>query len=203
MDKILLIGAGGHARSCADVIELTGLFEIAGFVEKNNLNSNQNLDYFFLGTDDDLPYLRKKYEYAHIAVGHIKNVEIRIKLFQLLREIDYTLPTIVSPRAYISKNAQIGDGTIIMHDAIVNANARIGQNCIINSKALVEHDAIIGDHCHIATGAIVNGEVIIGNKNFLGSGAVTKQSISIGSNCVIGAGVVVKKDIEPSQVIKN
>lgn len=203
MDNILLVGAGGHARSCIDVIELTGLYEIAGFVEKNNSNSNQNLGYSFLGTDDDLSYLRKKYEYAHIAVGQIKNAEIRIKLFQLLRKIGYVLPTISSPRAYISKYAKIGDGTIIMHDAIVNSNARIGNNCIINSKVLVEHDAIIGDHCHIATGAIVNGEVRIGNENFLGSGAVTKQSISIGNKCIIGAGIVVKKNIESGQVIKN
>ena len=203
MDKILLIGAGGHARSCIDVIELTGLYEIAGFVEKNNSKNNQNLGYSFLGTDNDLSYLRKKYKYAHIAVGQIKNPEIRIKLFQLLQEIEYTLPSIVSPRSHISKYAKIGDGTIIMHDAIVNANARIGKNCIINSKALVEHDAIIGDHCHIATGAIVNGEVIMGDKNFLGSGVVTKQSISMGNNCIIGAGVVVKKNIESGQVIKN
>ena len=48
MDKILLIGAGGHARSCIDVIELTGLYEIAGFVEKNNSKNNQNLGYSFL-----------------------------------------------------------------------------------------------------------------------------------------------------------
>ena len=203
MDKILLIGAGGHARSCMDVIELTGLYEIAGLVEKNDTNSNESLGYPVLGTDDDLLDLRKKYEYALITVGQIKSAEIRIQLFRLLRKMNYALPTIASSRAYISKNAQIGEGTIIMHDAVVNANARIGKNCIINSKALIEHDAIIGDHCHISTGAIVNGGVKVGNRIFFGSGVVTKQSVSIGNNCVISAGIVVKKDIEPNQIIKN
>ena len=30
MDKILLIGAGGHARSCIDVLEEEKLFSISG-----------------------------------------------------------------------------------------------------------------------------------------------------------------------------
>ena len=203
MDKIILIGAGGHARSCMDVIEHAGQFKIAGLIDKNGSSNQDNLGYSIIGHDDDLQNLRHKYSYSLIAIGQIKSSVTRIKLYQLLKGMDYTLPVIISPRAYLSKHAQIGEGTIVMHDAMVNANARIGKNCIINNKVLIEHDAVIGDHCHISTGAIVNGEVIIGNESFMGSGAITKQSISIGNNCVIGAGVVVKRDIESDQVIKN
>ena len=38
MDNILLIGAGGHARSCIDVIELAGQYKIVGLVEKDESN---------------------------------------------------------------------------------------------------------------------------------------------------------------------
>ena len=62
MDKILLIGAGGHARSCMDVIELARQYKIAGLVERDNANGNENLGYPIIGTDDDLLDLRKKYE---------------------------------------------------------------------------------------------------------------------------------------------
>ena len=203
MDKILLIGAGGHARSCIDVIETVGQFEIAGVVEKDESMTNANIRYPIIGTDNDLDKLRKKYDYALITVGQIKSPAIRIKLFQLLKELDFTLPTIISPHAYVSKHAQIGEGSIIMHGAIVNANAKIGINCIINNKSLIEHDAVIGDHCHIATGGIINGEVFVGNETFIGSGAVTKQCISIGNNCIVSAGIVLKRDVEPNQFIKN
>jgi sugar O-acyltransferase (sialic acid O-acetyltransferase NeuD family) len=203
MNEIILIGAGGHARSCIDVIELSGLFKIAGLVEKGKLNNKENLGYPTVGTDDDLQNLRQKYSHSLITVGQIKSPETRMRLYQLLKGMDYTLPVIISPRAYVSKHAQIGEGTIIMHGAIVNANAEIGQNCIINNKALIEHDVVIDDHCHIATCAIVNGAVTVGNGSFIGSGAVTKQSISIGNNCIIGAGVTLKSDIESDQVIKN
>ena len=203
MDKILLIGAGGHARSCIDVLEEENQFEIAGLIEKGESISNESLGYPVIGTDDDLKVLRQQYKNALITVGQIKSPKIRIKLYQLLKELDFTLPVIVSPHAYVSKHAQIGEGSIIMHGVIINANAKIGNNCIINNRALIEHDAVIGDHCHIATGAIINGEVSVENETFIGSGAVTKQAISIGKNCVIGAGVVLKNDIESNKVVKN
>jgi len=203
VDEIILIGAGGHARSCIDVIEQSGQFKIAGLVEKGKLNNKENLGYPIIGTDDDLQNLRQKYSHSLITVGQIKSPKIRIKLYQLLKELDFTLPVIVSSQAYVSKHAQIGEGSIIMHGVIINANAKVGNNCIINNSALIEHDAVIGDHCHIATGAIINGEVSVENETFIGSGAVTKQAISIGKNCVIGAGVVLKNDIESNKVVKN
>ena len=203
MDKIILIGAGGHARSCIDVLEKENQFEIAGLIEKGESISNESLGYPVIGTDDDLQVLRQQYKNALITVGQIKSPKVRIKLFQLLKKLDFTLPVILSPKSYVSKHAQIGEGSIIMHGAIVNANAKIGINCIINNKSLIEHDVVIGDHCHISTGAIVNGEVSVGSESFIGSGAVTKQSISIDNNCVIGAGAVIKTDVELNQVIKN
>ena len=203
MDEIILIGAGGHARSCIDAIELAEQYSIAGLVEKDISKWHENLGYSILGTDDDLLNLRLKYSYALVTVGQIKSPVTRIRLFQRLQELDYKLPVIVSPRAYVSKHARIGGGTIVLHDAIVNANAKVGKNCIINNKTLIEHDAIVGDHCHIATGAIVNGQVTVGTGSFIGSGVVTKQTVSIGNNCIIGGSVFLNKNIESDQIIKN
>ena len=86
MDKILLIGAGGHARSCIDVLEEENQFEIAGLVEKGESISNESLGYPVIGTDDDLKVLRQQYKNALITVGQIKSPKIRIKIYQLLKE---------------------------------------------------------------------------------------------------------------------
>ena len=203
MDEIILIGTGGHARSCIDVLELEGQFELAGLIDKEKTDNLDNLRNPIIGNDDDLKVLRQKYSNALIAVGQIKSPKIRIRLYELLKQMNYNLPVIISPNAYVSKNANICEGTIVMHGAIVNSNARIGKNCIINNRALIEHDVIIGNHCHIATGAVINGEVSVGDETFIGNGVVTKQCISIGKNCVFGAGAVVKSNIASNQVIKN
>jgi sugar O-acyltransferase (sialic acid O-acetyltransferase NeuD family) len=203
MDEIVIIGAGGHAKACIDVIELENKFKIAGLVGKNDLANDPVLSYPIIGIDADLQIIRKSYEFALVAIGHIKSPVPRIKVFKLLKRLEFKMPVFKSPLAYVSNHAIVGEGTIIMHGAIVNAGAQVGSNCIINSKALVEHDAKIADHCHIATGAIVNGEVSVGEGTFIGSGVITKQVISVGKSCVIGAGCVVKQDVPDNKVFKN
>jgi len=189
---ILILGAGGHCRSLIDVIELEDKFKIAGIIDNELSIGGKVLNYEVIGSDNDLSKLRERYEYAVIGVGQIKTPKIRIKLFNLLKKLNFKLPVIISPKAYVSKYAEIDEGTVIMHDALVNANAKIGKNCIINTKALIEHDAIIEDNCHISTDAVINGGVVIGQGSFIGSNSVTKENIKIPENSFIKAGSVVK-----------
>lgn len=189
-EQILLIGGGGHCKSVIDVIEQEGRFNIAGIIDKKEFIGQKVLGYEVIGCDDDLSVLRKQYHYACITLGQIKTPQIRIKLFAQLKQLDYALPVIISPLAYVSKHAHIEEGTIVMHHALVNANVKVGKNCIINTKALIEHDAIIEDNCHISTGAIVNGSVHVKEATFYGSNATCKESVIVGG--FIKAGSVAK-----------
>ena len=185
---IILIGAGGHAHACIDVIEQHDQFKIAGLVGMQSELGQQHLGYEVIAIDDDLSQLVKQYKYALITVGQIKSPDIRVKLYQLIKKLGFTLPVIVSHRAYVSIHAAIGEGTIVMHDALVNAGARVGSNCIINTKALVEHDAVIGDHCHVSTGGIINGGTVIHQKSFIGSNAMISNNLEIGENNIVRGG---------------
>ena len=196
MKKIFLVGGGGHCLSVIDVIETTNKFKIIGFVDKINKNLKSKSDYKYLGNDNILKELIKKYKYSFISVGQIKSPKIRIKIYNHLIKLGSNIQTIVSPHSYVSKNSKIGIGTIIMHGAMVNSNVNIGNNCIINSKSLIEHDVSIGNHNHISTGAILNGGVYLGDKIFIGSGAIIKEGIKIGSNNFIPAGSIVTKDLQ-------
>ena len=192
MNKIILIGGGGHCKSVIDVIEQQAQFEIVGIVDKPELLGSKILGYQVIGNDFDLESLAKKYQYALITVGHIKSPLLRIKLFDLANTAGFILPSIVSPNAYVSKYSKIGNGSIIMHHAIVNANTSISDNCIVNTKALIEHDCLISSHCHISTNAIINGGVKIGPKCFIGSNVTTKDNITIKEKSFIKAGALVK-----------
>jgi len=192
LKEILILGAGGHCRSLIDVIELENKFKIAGIIDNVLPVGNKVLNYEIIGSDNDLNKLREKYEYAVIGVGQIKTPKIRIKLFEKLKYLKFMLPVIVSPRAYVSKYAEIGEGTVVMHDVLINSSMKIGKNCIINTKALIEHDAVVEDNCHISTCAIVNGGVVVGEGSFIGSNAVTKENIKIPKKSFIKAGSVVK-----------
>ena len=172
MNKIILIGGGGHCKSTIDVIEQEARFEIAGIIDKPKLLGSKILGYPVIGNDFDLENLAKKYQNALVTVGQIKSAFIRIKLYDLAIKAGFTLPT--------------------MGNVIVNADTSIGDNCIINSKALIEHDCLISNHCHISTNAIINGGVKIGSNCFIGSNVTTKDNIIIKENSFIKAGSVVK-----------
>ena len=191
---LILIGAGGHAHACIDVIEQHGHFRIAGLVGRPEDINTLHLGYSVIATDDDLQRLAGDYRYALIVVGQIGSPESRIRLYQQAVLLGFELPVIVAPSAYVSRHARIGAGTMVMHGAIVNAGASVGINCIINSNALIEHDATVDGHCHISTGAILNGRVNIGAGTFVGSGSVIKESIALGKNCVVGMGSHVRHD---------
>jgi sugar O-acyltransferase (sialic acid O-acetyltransferase NeuD family) len=183
---ILLAGAGGHARACIDVLEQEGRFAVTGLVGLPHEVGARIFGYPVLGTDANLPALRGDCAQAIVSIGQIKTPEPRMRLFNLLQQGGYALPVIVSPRAYVSRHAKLGEGTIVMHGAVVNAGAVVGRNCIINSQALVEHDAVIADHCHIATAAAINSGVRIGAGTFIGSNSSVRQGVDIGARCVIG-----------------
>ena len=193
--KIILIGGGGHCRSCIDVIETENIFDIFGILDLIENIGKKIFDYPIIGSDEDIPkFVQEKFNFL-ITLGHIKSNEARVRIFNLLKKMNAKMPVIISPYAYVSEHSQISEGTIIMHHALINANSIIGANCIINSKALIEHDCEIGDHCHVAPGAILNGNVKVGGGSFIGSGSVTIQGINIKENSFIRANSLSRKNI--------
>jgi sugar O-acyltransferase (sialic acid O-acetyltransferase NeuD family) len=192
MDKIILIGGGGHCKSVIDVIEQEGKYQIVGILDVSEKIGQMVLGYEIIGEDKDLEKYKGTEVYFIITIGQIHSANQRTKLFQILKQLNLKIATVVSPLAYVSPHAKINEGTVIMHKAIVNASAAVGANCIVNTKALIEHDAVIGNNCHISTGAIINGGVIIGDNSFVGSAAVTKEYIIIKENSFIKANSIVK-----------
>jgi sugar O-acyltransferase (sialic acid O-acetyltransferase NeuD family) len=195
---LLLIGAGGHAEACIDVIEQEDKFRIIGLVGSPVEVGTHVLGYEVLGSDDVLSELLSISQYALVAIGQIGTNDLRSKLFSEIINIGFLSPIVVSPMAYVSPHAVVGKGTVVMHRATINAGARIGDNCIINSHALIEHDVVVEDHCHIATSATINGGSTVGKSSFVGSGTTIRELITIGQSCSIGMGISVRHDLSPN-----
>lgn len=200
MDKIILIGAGGHAKSVAEVIKYaSSSYIIDGLIDLEAPKDKcwDNIDY--LGSDETAPDIAGKN--VHVSVGMIKDLKIREKIYQFYKVKGAEFPVICSQHAFVSTDAEIGEGSIIMHQAFVNAGASIGVNCIFNTKSTVEHDVKIGDHCHAGPGATINADCTIGNNVFISSNVTITRGVKIGKNCIIGAGSVIIKDVEDNSVV--
>ncbi|MBI96739.1 acetyltransferase [bacterium] len=203
MKSIILLGNGGHCKSCIDVIENSDEFQIKGIITKDKNFSERFMNYKILGNDAAISSSFDKDDFGLIAVGQIKSAIKRVLLFDLLRKNKIKLATVRSKNSLVSRTALLGEGTITMHNAIINSDAKIGMNCILNTNCLVEHDVTIGNHCHISTGVILNGGVSIGNQSFIGSGCVVKEGITIGDNVLVSAGQIVMKDLASNTLHKK
>jgi sugar O-acyltransferase (sialic acid O-acetyltransferase NeuD family) len=199
MENLILIGGGGHAKSCLDIIRCTSQYNLVGYVDfKPYLDSKFGVPY--LGNDEVLPNYINGNQFL-ICIGQLNSSEKRQAVYHQLKILGANFATIISPFSHVSKFARIGEGSVVFHGATIQADAAIGVNCIVNNHALIEHESRIGDHCHISTGAIVNGNVKVSSGVFIGSGALLKQGITIGMESFIGMGSVVLQPVDSHQII--
>lgn len=202
MKYVVLIGGGGHCKSVIDVIESQDRLKVAGIIHATSDNKDKVLSYPALGCDDDLAQILGEFPNALITVGQIKSAKPRIILYEKVKELSGNFPVLVSENAYVSKHADVGEGTVVLQFAMINADTVIGSNCIINSRAHIEHDAKVAPHCHVSTGAVLNGGVSVGEGSFIGSGCIVRESVTIGSACIVGAGSVITRDVPDGSLIK-
>lgn len=203
MEKIIILGKGGHAESLADIIKSENKYEIAGYViNDNNQQSGKNEKYPVIGSDHDLEQIFKSgIRYAALGIGYLGKSDLRERLWTKLKSIGYTLPIICDPSAVLAGNIELGEGTMVGKGAIVNANASVGKICIINTGAIVEHDCIVEDFSHISVGSVLCGGVRVGKASFVGANATVIQGKRIGNRCIIGAGTVVRKNVEDNHIV--
>ena len=191
--NIVIIGAGGHAKSVIDVVEELKCWKIIGLVGEKDEEYKRVSGYSVIGTDKDLPLIRKECKHAFIGIGQIKNCEPRVRVAKELERLDFIVPVMKAKSAYISKRATIGRGTIVCHGSIVNNGAEIGEHTIINSGSIVEHDSKIYSYTHISTGAIINGGAVVKQMSFVGSNSMIREGVTIPECSIIRAGSVVMK----------
>jgi sugar O-acyltransferase (sialic acid O-acetyltransferase NeuD family) len=194
--KLLLIGGGGHCKSVLDCLLDLKTYSEIGIIDQKEAIGKTVMGVPIVGCDEDLESLFSQgYTSAFVTVGSIGNPSLRIKLFNLIREIGYEIPVISDPSATVSAHAQIEAGVFIGKQSIVNAGARIEKGAILNTGCIVEHDCRVGAFSHISPGAVLSGEVIIGKNTHIGANATVRQQVHIGSDSIIGMASVVLENI--------
>jgi UDP-perosamine 4-acetyltransferase len=195
-NKIVIIGAGGHARSVIDIILQNQQYDVIGCVDNAEQTEGflEGMPYIpILGNDNILPELYASgIRYAFAAIG---NNALRKRLYEKITGIGFTPATVISKYSCISPLAHIGTGTCVMAGAVINVNVRIGDNCIINTNCSIDHDCIIQGHCHVAPGVAMSGTVHVGELTHIGTGSSIIDQIDIGTNSYIGAGSVIVRNI--------
>lgn len=205
MEKLIIIGAGGYAKSVLDSVDIYN-YEITGFIDEFSKNKT-HLGYPILAHDLDELKNSKSYVYF-IAIG---NNEKRKAWYDKLSVRRLRMINVVDRSAIVSPRATLGTCCFVGKFAVINSKAMVNDNCIINTRALVEHGCKLEKHVNLSTNAVLNGDVIVGEGSFIGSCSVTIGQLVIGNWSTVGAGAVVINDIGnnvtvagvPAKVIKK
>lgn len=174
MEKVIIVGAGGHGRVVIDTALSNLNLEIIGFLDDGDIESFLGVSK--LGKISDIENFKKNK--FHIAIG---NNSLRKELSQKIGIEN--LITIMHPNAYISRDVEIGKGCFIGANVVINSKSRLGNSVIVNTGSIVEHDCVLEDYSHLSY------------RSLLGSGITVKEEIYIEMGEIIKRGEIVERDI--------
>ena len=198
---ILILGCGGHAKMCVEVIKKQKHYEIRGnIVERFDLISPQKNA---IGCDDMLPeFFSNGLKNIIIGIGDIvSRNQKRKNLYSKLKNIGFEIPNLIDQTSIVEESVIIGEGNQIMAGAVLGVDCAIGSNNIINSGAIICHDVKIGNNVHIAPGAIIAAAVEIEDNTLIGMGVTIYRGLKIGSNVLIANGQNIFSDIQNNEII--
>lgn len=187
MPRLIIIGAGGHARVVADVALAIGYTDIA-FLDDKFPALASVLDFPVIGRLADLPGSTRANDAVFVGIGDNAR---RLTAMAEVALAGRNLVMLAHPSSVVSRFAEIGAGTIVMPLAVVNVGTIVGQGVILNTACSVDHDCVLADGVHVSPGANISGGVSIGSGTWIGTGASVREYVTIGAHAMIGGGAFV------------
>ena len=188
--RLLVIGAGGHAKVVIDAALLMG-HEIAGVVGSPDGVAS------LMG----LPVVADAKDIRHdefiIAVGDNRQ---RAALFAEQFEAGGMGARLIHPSAIIGAGVALGEGTFIAAGVVINTGAMIGDDVVLNTACCVDHDCVIGSHAHVGPQVALCGAVELGEGVLMGVGSCATPGVAIGAWTTVGAGAAVTGDLPGDSV---
>jgi len=195
-DKLVIVGAGGHAKNVTSVAVSCG-FSLIAYLDDSSyantlmgkpvisleecINEFPNVNYVFAIGDN---FLRQE------KYNKLKSNLTKIKI-----------PTLKDPLAKISLNCNIGIGSILMPGAVIGSNSDLGEMSLMGTNSFLSHDSSLGDFASIAPGVVTGGNVTIGKRSAVMIGSSISHKICIGKDTIIGGSSFVNKNFSDNLLV--
>jgi len=159
MNKLVIFGAGAHARRVAHIAGVTG-WTVCAFVDERRQEDGQLLG---------IPVLRKPMdtEPGMNAIVAIGDHEVRERIHIEVLQKGFALPVLKHPFSSVAPDVAIARGTVVLAGAVIESQAKVGEGVIVDIGALIDHDAMVGNFCHVKPGALVQSHARVGNNSVI------------------------------------
>lgn len=146
MKRLVILGYGGYGKTIEDVVMSAAMYDEIVFLDDGSKDERVK------GNCADFEGYLDENTHIYPAFG---NNSLRLKWIDTIVEKGGKVPVIVHPKAYVSRNATLGVGTVVLPNATVNVTAQLGRGCIVNFGAVVDHDVVVGDGVHLCLNCVV------------------------------------------------
>jgi sugar O-acyltransferase (sialic acid O-acetyltransferase NeuD family) len=193
--KLVIVGDSAFAEIAAEYFSCDSSYELAAFsVERAYLRKStlaglpvvefETLDQYYSADTHDV----------FVAVTYGELNRLRTRLAAGAKAKGYRLASYISSRAFVWRNAVLGEHCFVFEDNTLQPFVKIGNNVVLWSGNHIGHHSVIEDNCFISSHAVVSGFAHIGANSFLGVNCAISNNVHIGSDNWIGPGVTILKD---------
>lgn len=173
-----VVGAGGHGRDLAAIIEACPDREFVGYYDDN---PPDHLADRTLGAALAVP---ERFEYV---VG-VNDPNVRHRLAQGLRM--ERAAVLVHPAAVVGPRCNLGKGAVVAAGAVLDCEVTLGWHVHVHTGVTVTRTWIL-PYTTVCPGAHIGGGCVIGHRCLIGAGATVLNLVGVGDDTRVGAGAVV------------
>jgi sugar O-acyltransferase (sialic acid O-acetyltransferase NeuD family) len=198
---LVLVGAGEFAQIACEYFRHDSDYDVLGYAVERSYLRQSSLDGLPVLAYEDLAAEHPPGDVElFVAIPATGLNRLRTRLYLDGRARGYRFASYVSSRAFVWRNAEIGENCFIFEHNTVQPFVRIGANCVLWSGNHIGHRTVLEDHVFMASHAVISGYCRIGSGSFVGVNATLNDGVSIAVDNVIGSGALVVRDTEPGRV---
>jgi sugar O-acyltransferase (sialic acid O-acetyltransferase NeuD family) len=182
---LLIVGAGGHGRSVAEIVAASDAWRFVGFVDDTVPRSASAASWPVVGSTSELAACRSVAQFAIVAIG---NNAARERLQQQLVDLGFDIASVIHRSAIVAPSARLGAGCAIMAGAVIGTEATLGDGVIVNSGAVVDHHCHVQDYAHLGTNACMAGGAVLGRGAWMQAGSALGYGVQVPPGTVLNVG---------------
>jgi sugar O-acyltransferase (sialic acid O-acetyltransferase NeuD family) len=198
---LVIVGAGEFAQIACEYFTHDSDCEVVAFSVERDYLKQSTLAGLPVVAYETLAeqYPASDYE-LYVAIPATDLNRLRTRFYRDAKSKGYRFASYISSRAFVWRNAEIGENCFVFEGNVIQPFVRIGNNCIFWSGNHIGHRTVVHDNVFVASHAVISGYCEIGESCFIGVNATFNDQVKVAEDNVIGAGSLVTRHTEPGRI---
>ena len=202
--KLVIIGDSAFAEIAHEYFDVDSNYEVVAFsVERSFLKRRDMRGLPVVPFEELETYFDPATHEVYVATVYTQLNRLRARLAAAAKAKGYQLATYVSSRAFVWRNAELGEHCFIFEDNTVQPFVNIGNNVVLWSGNHIGHHSVIRDNCFISSHVVISGFCDIGANTFIGVNATLANNTTVGKDNWIGPNVAIMKNTDAGALYKT